>query len=69
MAKRKYFKYANGRLQIQGISSSASALIAILEASQLFKNTSFVSPVTQDRTTGLERFQIATQLNGPDNAG
>ncbi len=65
----KSFQYSNGKLQIQGISSSASALIAILEASKLFNNTSFVSPVTQDRTTGLERFQIATQLKGSENAG
>ena len=65
----KSFQYANGKLQIQGISSSASALIAILEASQLFNNTRFVSPVTQDRSTGLERFQIATQLKGSKNAG
>lgn len=65
----KSFQYSNGKLQIQGISSSASALIAILEASQLFNNTSFVSPVTQDRATGLERFQIATKLKGSENAG
>ena len=65
----KSFQYANGKLQIQGISSSAAALIAIIEASQLFNNTSFVSPVTQDRSTGLERFQIATQLKGLENAG
>ncbi len=58
-------KYKDRRLQIQGQSPAASALIEIIEESAFFKNTSFVSPVTQDRKTNLERFQISTDvLNG-----
>ncbi|MGH8550093.1 MAG: PilN domain-containing protein [Methylococcales bacterium] len=56
----EHINYRNPNLQIHGQSPSASALIEILEASPIFKDTSFVSPVSQDRNTGLERFQIAT---------
>lgn len=55
-------RFRDGRLQIQGESPSASALIEILEASPFFENTRFVSPVTQDRTSGLERFQVDTEV-------
>ena len=56
------FDYKNKRLKIQGQSPAASLLIEIIETSPLFKNTNFVSPVTQDRRTGLERFQIVTKV-------
>jgi general secretion pathway protein L len=49
-------------LQIQGESPAASGLIAVLEDSALFSNAKFVSPVTQDTTTGLERFQITVDV-------
>ncbi len=55
-------KFHNGSLHIQGLSPSASSLIGSLEGSELFDNTRFVSPVTEDRQSGLERFQIATQV-------
>jgi len=54
--------YRQRKLQLNGQSPSASALIEIIEASPLFENASFVSPVNQDRNTGLERFQIATDV-------
>ncbi len=54
--------YRQGKLQMNGQSPSASALIEIIEASPLFENASFVSPVNQDRNTGLERFQIAADV-------
>lgn len=58
-------QYKDRRLQIQGQSPGASLLIEKLELSLFFQNTSFVSPVTQDRRTGFERFQIATNvING-----
>lgn len=56
----EHLSYRNPKLLIYGQSPSASALIERLEASEIFKDTSFVSPVSQDRITGLERFQIAT---------
>jgi general secretion pathway protein L len=66
----KRFQYSDHRVQIQGISPSASTLIGIIEASPFFSNTRFVSPVTQDRKTGFERFQIATDMiAGETDAG
>ena len=64
----KRFQYRDKRLQMQGLSPSASALIGTIEDSPLFSNTRFVSPVTQDRMSGLERFQIATDV-AKDAAG
>lgn len=57
-----YAQYADRNLQIQGESPSASTLIGVLEDSELFANARFVSPVTQDRVTGQERFQITADV-------
>ncbi|MGR9044377.1 MAG: PilN domain-containing protein [Gammaproteobacteria bacterium] len=57
-----HFRYSEGRLQFQGQSPSASTLIALLEESKLFANARFVSPVTQDRRSGVERFQITVDV-------
>ncbi|GAB6140496.1 hypothetical protein JCM14076_12250 [Methylosoma difficile] len=62
-----YAQYADGHLQIQGESPSASTLISILEASELFANARFVSPVTQDNISKLERFQITVDVTKPGN--
>ena len=62
-----YMQYSEGHIQIQGESPAASGLIAVLEESDLFNNARFVSPVTQDNISKLERFQItvdATQKGG-----
>ncbi len=61
-----HLQYSNDRLQIQGQSPTASALIGILEASPLFSNVRFVSPLTQDKRTGQERFQISLQVNASE---
>lgn len=60
-----YAQYANGNLQIQGESPAASALIGVLEASPMFANARFVSPVTQDKISGQERFQITVDVTTP----
>ena len=57
-----YAQYSDGHLQIQGESPEASALIAVLEASKLFVNARFASPVTQDSISKLERFQITVDV-------
>ncbi len=57
-----YLQFTDGPLQIQGESPSASGLIGVLEDSEIFANAKFVSPVTQDTTTGLERFQITADI-------
>lgn len=53
-----YLQYSDNHLQIQGESPAASTLIGILEASELFTKARFVSPVTQNNVSKLERFQI-----------
>jgi len=53
-----FAQYADKHWQIQGESPAASSLIGILEATDLFSNARFASPVTQDKSTDLERFQI-----------
>ncbi|MGR8979518.1 MAG: PilN domain-containing protein [Gammaproteobacteria bacterium] len=63
-----YLKYSNGQLQIQGESPAASGLIAVLEDSEMFKNAKFVSPVTQNKATGSERFQITADVTKPEEA-
>jgi general secretion pathway protein L len=57
-----YGQYASGQLQIQGESPAASTLISVLEASDVFANAKFVSPVTRDNVTKLERFQITVDI-------
>ena len=59
-----YAQYSDGHLQIQGESPAASTLIAVLEASELFVNARFASPVTQDSINKLERFQITVDVIG-----
>jgi len=58
-----HFKFSKEKIQVQGQSPSASVLISILESSPLFENARFVSPLTQDKRTGMERFQISMTVN------
>lgn len=60
-----HLQYSDKHLQIQGQSPAASALIGVLEASDYFSNVSFVSPLTQDKVTGRERFQISMDVAMP----
>lgn len=62
------FQLNDKHLQIQGQSPTASALISLLEESPYFSKASFVSPLTQDKTTGLERFQITLDVNPQSEA-
>lgn len=63
-----HFQYTEKRLQIQGQSPAASSLIGLLEGSGFFSNVSFVSPLTQDKATGRERFQISMDVSVPTPA-
>ncbi len=58
-----HFKLNNQKVQIQGQSAVASGLISVIESSALFSNARFVSPLTQDKRTGMERFQISMEVN------
>jgi len=55
-------QYSEKHMQIQGQSPSASELIGLLEGAPYFSKVSFVSPLTQDKTTGMERFQITMDV-------
>lgn len=57
-----YAQYADGHLQMQGESPAASALIGVLEESDWFANVKFVSPITQDKVSKQERFQITADV-------
>lgn len=63
-----HWRYYNNTLQLTGQSGSASNLIASLEKTKLFRNTKFISPVTKDKRSGLERFKISTEVIMEQNA-
>ena len=52
----------NGKVHLQGVSEAASSLIARIEDSGLFRKVRFSSPVTQDGSTGLERFHLTADI-------
>ncbi len=58
----KSFEYSTDKIQLQGSAISASSLINLLESSEHFSKTSFVSPITQDKTTGVDQFQLETHI-------
>lgn len=62
------WRYFNNTLQLTGQSGSASNLIASLEKTTNFSNTKFISPVTKDNRSGLERFKISTEVIIKQNA-
>jgi general secretion pathway protein L len=49
-------------LQLIGQSSSASALVGVIEESKLLGSVAFASPVTNDRRTGKERFVLSARV-------
>jgi len=62
-----HLRFSGEHIQIQGQSPAASALIGVLERSEFFNNVSFASPLTQDKITGRERFQISMDITMPDS--
>jgi general secretion pathway protein L len=57
-----YFQYKSGNLQVRGESPDASSLIALVEASPMFQETRFVSPVTRSSATNRDRFQLEMKV-------
>ncbi len=57
-----YMQYSKGNLQVRGESPDASSLIALVEASPVFNNTRFVSPVTRNTASNTDRFQLAMDV-------
>ena len=52
-------------LQIQGQSSSAAALIPLIESSSILQDPRFRSPVTQIPRSNAERFHLSAETRGP----
>ena len=52
----------NGEVHFQGFSQAASALVGMVEASELFREARFGSPITRDARTGRERFHVSAKL-------
>jgi general secretion pathway protein L len=57
------FDIAGDEIQLQGQSTSAAALIAVVESSPLLHNARFRSPVIQDPRTNAERFHLSAEVN------
>ena len=51
-------------LQINGQSTKASALVGIIEASDLLDSAGFLSPVTTDPRSNKERFLLGAHIGG-----
>ncbi|MGC2459124.1 MAG: PilN domain-containing protein [Gallionellaceae bacterium] len=56
------FSLKGKELQIQGETGSSSKLIALLESSRIFHNSSFRSPLTKGVTPNSERYQLVTEV-------
>ncbi len=55
-------RIAAREVQLSGYSVAATALIPILDGSPLFSNVRFLAPVTQDRLSEREKFQLSAEL-------
>lgn len=53
-----------GSVYVTGHAPAAATLVAPIERSSLFTEAQFRSPVVPDRTSGLERFDLAISLRG-----
>ena len=58
------FGWKNNRLTLSGYSASPSALIGLLEQSNLLTEVRFSSPVTVDQRIQLERFNLSATVLG-----
>ena len=58
------FKMYDGRIELAGLANDAAALISTLEASPLFKDVKFRSPVMRRPETNKDRFEISLNLEG-----
>lgn len=56
------FVVRDRRVILSGYSAKPSALIGLLEESQMFSGVRFSSPVTMDQRVGLERFNLTASV-------
>ncbi len=52
----------DNEVHVYGESVSSASLLPIMEASKIFSNAQFRSPVTQNRQNNTERFHLSAQL-------
>jgi len=52
-------------VQLQGTSAAASALLPLLDESNVLRSVRFSSPVTQDPASGRERFHLSAEIETP----
>lgn len=52
----------NGEVHLIGASSSATALLGLIDQSPSFRNAAFRSPITQDSKLNRERFDISAKI-------
>jgi len=62
------FDLNGSEIQLQGQSSSAEALISMLESSTIFRNARFRSPVVQNPRTNAERFHLSAEIEQSDES-
>ncbi len=60
------FELRDNEVHLHGQSVASAALIPLIDASPLFRNVSFRSPVTQNRQNNTERFHISAELETPE---
>lgn len=53
---------SDGKIRIDGLASSSTELISLLDESNIFKNVAFVSSISRDRQ-GNERFRIKLDID------
>lgn len=56
------FNLVDGRVEIEGSTASAAALVGLLEGSPLIASVAFQAPVTADPVTKREHFQFRVEL-------
>lgn len=58
---------SDSEVHIYGESISSASLLPIIEASKIFSNAQFRSPVTQNRQNNTERFHLSAQIKQEEN--
>ncbi len=62
------FELRDKTVHLHGQSVASAALIPLIDASPLFRNVSFRSPVTQNKQNNTERFYISAELESREPA-
>lgn len=57
------YQYEDARLMLEGRSSSATALVDLLNASRWLGDVRFRAPVTRDPATGADRFRLSAAVS------